>query len=1008
MGTPEPEGDTTLEETIEVFEDPGRRFEPLSVSEVADALGCSRGTANRHLTRLAERGRIDSKDVTDDARVWWRPPGETPRAGRREVEHEPFGESLSAVEAGTGPGEPAERIHGGRGLIARIFETVPGSVAVVNRDGEVEWADERARDQPRSAFDEPADDAVDDLTVYGPGGVPVPAGDCPWGRVFETGEAVRDWRGRLETSRGQVRVSVTAVPLGGERPPERIALTVSDVVTVEEQAHRAERRRNELEAEIAEIHERMDDAVFALDDDWRLTYVNEQARPILAAAMGRDRDVEGLEGFHLWEEIPEAVDTPFYDRYHEAMGTQETVTFEAYFEPLETWFDVRAYPSETGLSVYFKDVTERKARERELERYEAIVETVEDGIYVVDQAGYFVEVNEAYESMAGRSREELIGSHVSEVVPKEIAGEAKRLEEELAAGERSRATLEAEITPEDGEAWIGEATFSLMAADSGYERVAVVRDVTERKARERALEESERRYRTLVEHFPNGAVALVDRSLRYLTVGGTPLDIADVTVTELEGRPVGEVLPAELADRLVPRYEAALRGETASFERAVDDRIYQFRIVPVRDDDGEVFAAMGMSQDVTEPKARERQLERQRSQLATLNSLNELVHEISRIVIGSSTREEIERLVCEHLAGSSSYRAAWIGEFDPDEETITPRVATDDEGSLCETAFGAGAAGVETDLAVRAIRTGEVQVARTIDATDDEEFWREHAREQGVRSTAAIPIVHEETSYGVLTVYSERLTAFETDERTVIGRLGWTVGHAINAIDRKRALMGEEVVELEFHVWDAFDGFGASAPAEGTITFDRTIPLGEEQFLQYGTVTPDARGMLDAAVEALPHCQEATVFDDEATEQRFELRLSEPPAVSAIASQGGHIERFAVEDGDITLVVHLPGSADVSRVIELLESEYDGAEMVAKRQMTRADEPSRRLEAALWEQLTEKQRAALEAAYFAGFFAWPRDSSGEDVAESLGVSPPTFHQHVRAGERKLLGALLEG
>lgn len=58
--------------------------------------------------------------------------------------------------------------------------------------------------------------------------------------------------------------------------------------------------------------------------------------------------------------------------------------------------------------------------------------------------------------------------------------------------------------------------------------------------------------------------------------------------------------------------------------------------------------------------------------------------------------------------------------------------------------------------------------------------------------------------------------------------------------------------------------------------------------------------------------------------------------------------------------------------------------------------------------LTDRQRAAVEAAYFSGFFEWPRDSSGEEVAESLDITSPTFHQHVRAAENKVFTALFDG
>ncbi|WP_226006066.1 ATP-binding protein [Natrinema salinisoli] len=134
---------------------------------------------------------------------------------------------------------------------------------------------------------------------------------------------------------------------------------------------------------------------------------------------------------------------------------------------------------------------------------------------------------------------------------------------------------------------------------------------------ETELEESERRYRTLIEHFPNGAVALVDENLRYRTVGGDPLEVAGRTIEEVEDSRV-QSLPPELADELVPRYEAALEGESSTFEVRTGDRVYDIRIVPIRDDDGEISSALGMSQDVTERDEYERQLEESERRYRTL------------------------------------------------------------------------------------------------------------------------------------------------------------------------------------------------------------------------------------------------------------------------------------------------------------------------------------------------------------------------------------------------------
>ena len=114
------------------------------------------------------------------------------------------------------------------------------------------------------------------------------------------------------------------------------------------------------------ILDRMGDGFFAVDTDWRITYANDRGREILRAAMVDDAldSVDRIEGLDFWDAIPEAVDTVFDERYHEAIATQEDVSFDAYYPPLRTWFDVRAFPSESGLSVYLRDITE----ERELER----------------------------------------------------------------------------------------------------------------------------------------------------------------------------------------------------------------------------------------------------------------------------------------------------------------------------------------------------------------------------------------------------------------------------------------------------------------------------------------------------------------------------------------------------------------------------------------------------------------------------------------------------------------
>jgi len=137
--------------------------------------------------------------------------------------------------------------------------------------------------------------------------------------------------------------------------------------------------RHELEAardRFERTLERVDDAFFAVDTDWHVTYVNEAGTDVLRQAMGLSDGVE-VSGRHLWENVPEAVETKFYQQYHHAMEVQEPVSFEAHFDLMDVWFEVRAYPDAEGLSVYFTDITDRKQRQHELERFQNLLNQTE-------------------------------------------------------------------------------------------------------------------------------------------------------------------------------------------------------------------------------------------------------------------------------------------------------------------------------------------------------------------------------------------------------------------------------------------------------------------------------------------------------------------------------------------------------------------------------------------------------------------------------------------------------
>jgi len=128
---------------------------------------------------------------------------------------------------------------------------------------------------------------------------------------------------------------------------------------------RAEEERavaEEAQREIGSILESISDAFYALNRDWRFTYVNQKAAEIW------HKSSASLIGRPIWDVFPMAVDTVFYDELHRAVAENHPITFEAVSPVINRWIEVHAYPSASGLSVYFRDITRRKEAEAERAR----------------------------------------------------------------------------------------------------------------------------------------------------------------------------------------------------------------------------------------------------------------------------------------------------------------------------------------------------------------------------------------------------------------------------------------------------------------------------------------------------------------------------------------------------------------------------------------------------------------------------------------------------------------
>jgi PAS domain S-box-containing protein len=238
-----------------------------------------------------------------------------------------------------------------------------------------------------------------------------------------------------------------------------------------------------------EILDRISDAVFAVDRQWRYTYLNRQAVSHAREALGRDVTAGDLLGRNCWEVFPDWTESPLHEAFRDAMRSQSAAQLEAYVPRAGRWFDVRLYPSESGLSIYLCDVTERRRADEERAYHASLLANLEDAIVATDEQGVVTAWNHGAERMFGRSNFEAIGHPINEVVATGYSDDklARILREVAELGRR-----EGEETRyrRDGSAVVTDSMTVALRDDhdrvTGY--LGIARDVTERWRARRELE----------------------------------------------------------------------------------------------------------------------------------------------------------------------------------------------------------------------------------------------------------------------------------------------------------------------------------------------------------------------------------------------------------------------------------------------------------------------------------------------------------------------------------------
>jgi HTH-type transcriptional regulator, bacterioopsin transcriptional activator and related proteins len=273
---------------------------------------------------------------------------------------------------------------------------------------------------------------------------------------------------------------------------DEVGRVVAAVAVVEDisESKRNEEERRGAHRQVENILESITDAFVAVDHEWRYTYINERALRRMQQRKGSDLPREAFLGKNMWEEFPEVVGTTIYEMYHEAMREHKTVEFETYFTFSDEWIEAHAYPSEGGLAIYYRDITERKRDEEQLVYHAHLLETVHDAVIATDEHLLITAWNKGATGIYGWRADEVLGRNLWEAVPSDLS-EEQRAEALRELAERGRFRTEARTYGKDGTPVYVEGITIPLRGEQGEGEITgyvnIRRDITERKEAEEAL-----------------------------------------------------------------------------------------------------------------------------------------------------------------------------------------------------------------------------------------------------------------------------------------------------------------------------------------------------------------------------------------------------------------------------------------------------------------------------------------------------------------------------------------
>lgn len=464
------------------------------------------------------------------------------------------------------------------------------------------------------------------------------------------------------------------------------------------------RLKDKLEASDTVVRNFPNGAVVLFDKDLRyILYRGENQT---------QKDIESIEGKTIREALPK--DTADYlEPYYRKTLAGHTSELEMFYK--DDYYKLHFIPIRndkgeiTSGLLMSQIITKIKLAENKLRETKDQIQSILDNspsiIFIKDTEGKYILVNKQFEKLFNTSSDFLKGKTDFDVFEKEFARKFGENDEQVVISNEP-INFEEDLIYNDETYYYLTVKFPLKnSEDNVYGVCGIATDVTEsRKLQEELkqnytkleathvelsatneeLEAMNEEYETsnqelmmtnreleeayfqleqvkkkleasdiVVRNFPNGAVILYDKDLRYIVARGKGLNTVDLESETMEGKLIWEIFPKETCDILEPYYKEALKGVVSEFEMDYDNNYYKVYTTPIRDEDGNITAGLAMTQDITKIKKMTEQLRlmngKRAKALQKLKRTNEQLRQIDEDRIRASKILETQNKELEEM-----------------------------------------------------------------------------------------------------------------------------------------------------------------------------------------------------------------------------------------------------------------------------------------------------------------------------------------------------------------------